>query len=214
MSINATARGGGYYVVYALDAPIPKDVQDGESWMILHGLRLTQHTQEREALEQCSEFLEAMKNGAPKKYIYYLHEMCVSVVETLIANAIPITPSTPLPPPPDVPTPTMPETVPQGEALDFLDLIEKFMPAYDPLKSYKIAAPNFYAGLDVALDRHKNDWLTHMMYYGSPDPDGIIRPKWVGTTWRGGAIIWHKMNVRFLIKSIAVPAALLLALWS
>lgn len=201
MSLDTTARGGGYYVVYSSPIKIPLDVIDGPAWLRQNALRLTQHTQEREAMVKCSQILEAVKNGAPVVYPYYTHELCVLVVETVVQENVGV-----------LPPPVIPETIPEGEALDLLNLIDSLLP--ESGEPNIIQASTFWGGVEIFMDQCKTHWKVHR-YRMFKDlgadgvPDSSDPRDWIGLGWRGGIILWHEMNVRFLVKSVGTAALLL-----
>ena len=96
--IDATARGQGYFKVYADDAYV------------------SQHIAEREALERCAEVLTVR----PVARVYYVHEYTVDVV---LSDA----PPPALPEPGTEPAPYV-TPVPDEGALDLLNLIESLLP--------------------------------------------------------------------------------------
>lgn len=188
MSLETTARGGGYFVVWGAPTPIPRDVIDGPAWLRDNALRLTSHREEREALVKCSQILEAVKAGGPVVFPYYTHELCVRVVETVIEEHV-------APPPPSVL-----ETIPAGEAVDFLELVDELVP--NPAAEYVIGVDGtreaFWAAVDIHIDRTlaANDYRLHGIRRLDP---ATGKKRLFGTCWRGAVSLWDRANVRLLL---------------
>ena len=191
MSIDTTARGGGYFVIYAAPTPIPKDVTDGEAWLRANATRMTQHRDERECVSECSRILEAVEKGGPRVWPYYVHELVVSVVETSHVTAVP-------PPPP---VPLLP---PAAAGADLLEQVNALAP--ESAADYTIRTDNYWLGLQVSFERSltRKTPIWHRVIYAKPGPtpgtEIRTKPRVVGVLWRGAVALWGFAQFRLVIQ--------------
>ena len=153
--IDATARGQGYFKVYADDAFV------------------SQHTQEREALERSAEILAVR----PTARVYYVHEYTVDVV---LSDA----------PPPELPPEPEPYVTPAPDApaVDLLDMIESALPE-TPEVEYQSANPD--AAVGEHARRYRGDLLVHQLK---------INGSWVASSWAGLVLSWKDFRFRLFAK--------------
>lgn len=163
MILDFKARGGGYFRVY---------VRNEEY--------LSQHSDEREATQQCANAYFADPTCAP----YYRHEGPERgsryVVDLIVTNP---NGAIVLPPPPPQPPPV--ETT---GAVDVLEKIASMVPA----PTHEINAATFEAALPIFAARH-TDWLVHALKY-----DG----KLAASCWRGFVVVYRWAHVRLLAKGV------------
>lgn len=174
MSIDFRAVGSGYFRVYVRDEVF-----------------LSQHTKEPEACQQCVNAHLADPSSKP----YYRHEAEARGVPyrvDLLVTAEEIVVPPPAPPPPSV--------TPDADAVDLADVIAQL--PVDMSDSYRILTDDFWAGLQVSIDRSLVMPLWKVKpVVGSELRDGVEGPaRLVAFCWRGVVLCWRFANVRVLIQ--------------
>lgn len=172
MILDFKARGGGYFRVY---------VRNGEY--------LSQHSDEREAAQQCMNAYLADATSAP----YYRHEGPAHgdsyVVDLIVkddAGSIVLPPADPVVPPVPPPIPVSTEG-----AVDLLEKIATLVPD----STYRIGTSRFEYALPLFAARH-TDWSAHALIEELPDGKKVL----AATAWKGILIVWKWSQIDLLAR--------------